>query len=342
MRPVEQHGCRTMRPLARLRGRWRPRLPTARIGVDAGACVILLLAVVLPAPWAAGQSPATDRAADEAAIRSAATAYREALARGDAAAIRAAWTADGDLVDSFGGVIQAGDLAEGESGQAAEPRAVVAPGETRLRFITPDVALEDGRCDASVPGLSQPLSGTFTAVWVRQGETWKLAGVREAERPVVGDASSLEDLDWMVGDWVLVPEEELETADAGLMEMTVRWDAARTFLIREARLSPPASAGEPVVHLQQRIGWDPAVGRIRSWSFSTDGSRAEATWFRDGRSWIVRGASVLPDGTQASSTNIYTFDGGDRWTWRAVRPSLGSDQAAIRATWVRKGRSTDQ
>ncbi len=315
-------------------------------GVSAGACLVLflalLLAAVLPAGRAAGQTPAPDLAAAEAAIRSAAAAYREALARGDAAAIRAAWTTDGDLVDGFGGVVPAGDLAEAGGQRAGEQRPVAAAGETRLRFITPDVALEDGTCEASVPGLSRPLAGSFTAIWVRQGDAWKLAGVREAERPVVADASSLDDLDWMVGDWELVPDEGIDSEDAGSMEMTVRWDAARTFLIREARLTPPADSGEPVVQLQQRIGWDPAVGRIRSWSFSTDGSRNEATWFRDGRSWIVRGASVRPDGTQAGSTNIYTYDGTDRCTWRKVWPSLGSDQLSARATWVRKARSTDR
>jgi ketosteroid isomerase-like protein len=313
----------------------RPGLPGARRGGGTvGACLALLLAALLPATRAAGQPPAED--ADIAAIRSAAAAYREALARGDAATIRAAWTADGDLVDSFGAIVPAADLA------AAGDQPATPPAETRLRLITPDVALEDGSFEAIVPGLSRPLAGSFTAVWVRAGDAWKLAGVRESERPVVADASSLDDLDWLVGDWVLVPDDGLESKEAGSMEMTVRWDAARTFLIREARLTPPVDSGEPVVELEQRIGWDPLVGRIRSWSFSTDGSRAEATWFRDGQSWIVRGASVLPDGTQAGATNIYTFDGADRCLWQVVRPPLGSDPLPTRATWVRKARSTAQ
>jgi hypothetical protein len=181
-----------------------------------------------------------------------------------------------------------------------------------------------------------PLPGWFTAIWVRQGDAWKLAGVREAERPFVADASSLEDLDWMVGEWVLVSDDAEKSKQAGSMEMTVRWDAGRTFLVREARLTPPEDSGEPVVELQQRIGWDPLVGRIRSWSFSSDGSRAEATWFRDGTSWIARGASVLPDGSQANSTNVYTPDGRDRCVWRVVHPPLASeDGIPTRATWVR-------
>ena len=156
-----------------------------------------------------------------------------------------------------------------------------------------------------------------------------------------GDVSALEDLDWMVGDWVLAPDDEVETKQSGAMRMSVRWDEGRAFLIREATLTPPEESGEPVVTLQQRIGWDPLVDRIRSWSFSSDGSRGEATWFRDGGSWVVRGTAVLPDGTQTSSINIYTFDGQGRCTWRVVRPALSADDdPPARATWLRTPGST--
>lgn len=152
---------------------------------------------------------------------------------------------------------------------------------------------------------------------------------------------TLEGLEWMVGDWLLVPEDDDETKHSGTMTMTVRWDDGRAFLVREATLTPPAESGEPVVTLQQRIGWDPLVDRIRSWSFSSDGSRAEATWFEEDGSWIVRSTAVLPDGSQASTTNIYTFDGQDRCAWRIVRPALVTDDSPpTRATWVRKPRST--
>jgi hypothetical protein len=164
--------------------------------------------------------------------------------------------------------------------------------------------------------------------------------VAEEPAPDVG-RDTLEDLEWMIGEWLLVPEDDAETKHSGTMTMTVRWDDGRAFIVREATLTPPAESGEPVVTLQQRIGWDPLVDRIRSWSFSSDGSRAEATWFEEAGSWIVRGTAVLPDGTQASSTNIYTFDGQDRCAWRIVRPPLATDDSPpTRATWVRKPRST--
>jgi len=152
---------------------------------------------------------------------------------------------------------------------------------------------------------------------------------------------TLEQLEWMVGDWVLVPEDQAAGKQAGSMRMTVRWDEGRAFLVREATLTPLPESGEPVVTLHQRIGWDPLVERIRSWSFSSDGSRAEATWLREGDSWVVRGTATLPDGTQTNSTNIYTFEGRDRIAWRVLRPALSDDAGQpTRATWVRKTGST--
>ncbi|NCA11673.1 hypothetical protein EBR56_07670 [bacterium] len=180
----------------------------------------------------------------------------------------------------------------------------------------------------------------WAAAWLTLSTAGRLAA-EDASLEIAGER--IEDLDWMVGDWLLVPENEAETTQLGSMAMTVRWDEGRAFLIRDATLTPPAESGEPVVMIQQRIGWDPVVDRIRSWSFSTDGCRQEATWFRDGGSWIVRGTAVFPDGTQTSSVNVYTFDGADRCTWRIVRAPLSADNdQPTRATWVRTPGSADR
>ena len=77
----------------------------------AGACLALLLTAPLPAQDTARATSDSASAADVAAIRSAAAAYREALDRGDTPVIRAAWTADGDVIDGLGNVLLAGELA---------------------------------------------------------------------------------------------------------------------------------------------------------------------------------------------------------------------------------------
>jgi len=306
----------------------------AWVAVMAGACTPAIAADG-PAPVAAANGEAA--AGDLAAIRAAAAAYREALAMGDTAAIRRAWTADGDVVDGWGNLFSAADVADAGTGQAGTAKPEIRIGQSRLRLVTPDVAIEDGEVDVVIPGTTTPLEGWFSAVWVKQAGAWKLSSIREAERPTTVKADVIDDLDWMVGSWTLVPEDGGAKDSVPEMEMTVRWDAGRMFLVRDVRLSSPASGGERLtLDVQQRIGWDPLVGRIRSWSFATDGTRGEATWLRDGTSWIVKSTSIQADGTQSSAVHIYTYDGKDRCQWRTlVEPFAGGEREPVRATWVR-------
>ena len=318
-------------------------LPRARWSIEAGRrrrflAVLLFVGgcAVCVMTTASEAQCAEPAAADVAAIRAAAAAYREALANGDAAAIRRAWTADGDVVDGWGNQLSVEDVAAVTDRSDDGVRPEIRVGETRLRFITPEVAVEDGAVDVVLPGAKTPLEGRFSAIWARRNGEWKLAGIREAEHPTA-PAGTLEDLEWMVGEWALVPDADAQAAVPEIT-MSVRWDAARMFLLREVRQAAAAAGtDQPPAEIQQRIGWDPLVGRIRSWSFATDGSRSEATWFRDGTSWLVKGATVHPDGRQTTTINIYTFDGKDRCTWRTMEDPLESSVGLLtRATWIRK------
>ena len=322
-------------------------MPGVRAVLGLLAAVVALVAIWGPAslPALAADAPVAVAAggpesADVAAIRNAAAAYRTALAKGDAAAIRGAWADGGDVVDGWGTLLSAADVADVGTAAAGAPRPEIRASETRVRLITPDVALEDGFVDVVMPGNKTALEGWFTAIWVKQGGAWKLAGVREAERPPVSGPDALGDLDWMVGEWTLVPDEPAPDA-LPAMSMSVRWDAGHRFLVRDVRLEAPASAAaaeKVTVDVQQRIGWDPLVGRIRSWSFASDGTRSEATWFRDGASWVSRTTTTPSDGIQSTTLHVYTYDGKDRCQWRTVQEPFDADVrgAPVRATWVRK------
>ena len=265
------------------------------------------------------------------------------MSKGDADAIRSAWTADGDVVDGWGNRFEAQASGVLTGSPTAGPRPEFHVSETRLRLISADVALEDGSVDVTLPGMTTPIEGWFSAIWVRRGDAWKLAGLRESERPVSTDGSMLNDLEWMVGDWSLVAEAENQKAPAAAADMSVRWDAGRSFLIREARI-PNLTGGDDspqMIDVHQRIGWDPIVRRIRSWSFASDGSRGEATWFRDGDSWVALLTTILPDGRQRTSVNIYSYDGKERCVWRTLPEGLESDSGLPpRVTWIRKPRSS--
>jgi uncharacterized protein (TIGR02246 family) len=284
------------------------------------------------------------RSADEQAIRDASRAYKQALEQGDGKALAALWTPDGDIVDDAGRVLVGRDSVVAlapPANEKAAARPAIRIRDTRVRFVAADVAIEDGTVEVASPGSAAPLHGQFSATWVKREGGWKLAAVREARIDAPSGRGQLADLEWMVGDWVAVDDHAAEaaaTAHHPVIRVSARWNPTKTFLLRETTITPPGTTSDtgPVLQITQRIGWDPLSRSIRSWVFSSDGGHGEATWSRDDGSWVARTTAVLPDGTQTSSLNIYTYDGKDRCTWRSIPTHVGSEHAPhVNMTLVR-------
>ncbi len=316
-----------------------------------------------PVAAPAGRAAAEPQGEATAAIRAAIRTYAEAFERGDGKALAGLWTPDGDIVDDEGRVLN-GRETVGQISAATKdaPRPAVRIEQTNLRLLTPDVAIEDGTVSVTPPGATTPLSGWFSATWVRHEGIWKLAGLRESRMASPHDTLRLADLDWMVGDWTVVEDHTIPAPAADALpraqasggqpaiEVSVRWNATRTFLIRDMKIMGDAAAdasgddagdGLPRMHITQRIGWDPLSRQIVSWSFGSDGSHGEATWTRDDDTWVARTMAVMPDGTQTSTLNIYVYDGGDRCTWRSVPTHVGGEHAPhVTMTMIRKPKPT--
>ena len=92
---------------------------------------------------------------DRRAIEAAGKAYQAALEKGDAAAIAKLWMPDGDIVDDSGETITAKELVAQERASATtgRPMPKVKLSETALRFLSPEVAIEDGTAEVTVPGV---------------------------------------------------------------------------------------------------------------------------------------------------------------------------------------------
>ncbi len=314
-----------------------------------GLCTTLALTfAVVMAPFRIGAAQSSD---DEKAIRAAGMAYQDALARGDGKGLSALWTADGDIVDDQGQTTKGRDTAALTTPpDPGAPRPDFQVHDTTLRFLTPDCAIEDGMIDVAVPSVATPHLGRYSAIWVRQGGAWKLACLRETRLPGAGGAAQLADLDWMVGDWTVADNAPADpkAPPRPTIDVSVRWNAGRTFLLRDMKITPAAAtaggdaeAAAPM-HVTQRIGWDPLTRQIRSWVFSADGGHGEAFWSRDGGSWLARTTAVLPDGSQTASLNVYTYDGKDRCTWQSFHTHAGGEHLPpVNMTMIRKpGRPT--
>ena len=301
------------------------------------AVFALALGAVIP------ESGRADLAADTKAIQDAGQAYKAALERGDGKALAALWTPDGDIVDAVGNVMKGRDtvsvLEPAAAGEAKTIQPQIAIRETKIRFIDPDVALEDGMVEVVPPGRTAPLHGRFSATWVRHEGSWKLAALREARGDEASGDETLASLEWMVGDWTVVDEAAAGKPAAAKpkIEISTRWNPTRTFLLRDMKITPPGAAADAAVQVTQRIGWNPLSKSIHSWVFSSDGGHGEAEWSKDDGSWIARTTAVLPDGSQTSSLNIYSYDGKDKCVWRSLPTHVGGEHMPqVNMTLVRK------
>jgi len=262
-------------------------------------------ATALPAAEPAG------RAADEQAIRDTTRAYMKALEKGDAKELAEFWTADGDFVDEHGRKFTAQEfIAADTRAEGAPPRPDVKVIGAVIRFFTADTAIEDGVTElVESDGRPSLARGRFTAIWVRQMGRWRLASLREARSETIASHADLERLDWMVGDWSA-------RRDENTMEVSVRWNPTRTFLERDFTV---LKEGKPVFSGQQRIGYDPLMRRIRSWTFDASGGFGDGLWTESGDSWIVQANGVAPDGARSASISVFTPEGKDHLHWQSYR-----------------------
>ncbi|MGH7137807.1 MAG: YybH family protein [Pirellulales bacterium] len=247
-------------------------------------------------------------ASDEAAIRQRGNDYVAAVRRGDGAAIAAFWTAEGDYVDETGrsvkGRVLASDVeAAPDKGEARRLSVTIES----IRFITPEVAVEDGALISPPGALIGSSARRYTAIWVRQKGKWLIDGVREANVRLAAHSDQLQELDWMVGDWI-------SDDDGKTVRLSCRWSDDKNFLLREIDVRLPER--EPL-HVTQRIGWDAREKQVKSWTFDSEGGHGDGLWFHKQDQWIIEARSILSDGTQATGTNTLTEDGDDAFFWES-------------------------
>jgi hypothetical protein len=149
-----------------------------------------------------------------------------------------------------------------------------------------------------------------------------------AEGDVPASDNLLQELAWMVGDWI----DDDEKAN---IESSVKWSKNGAFLIHSFRVSN--LVGEPLSGMQI-IAWDPAEKRIRSWTYDSRGGFGEESWSRSGDRWSLRKRFTLADGGRASAVQVMTCVSDDAFRWKSVNRVIdGSLQPDIdEVTIVRK------
>jgi uncharacterized protein (TIGR02246 family) len=118
-----------------------------------------------------------DRAKDNGAVRDVVRQYVDAREAGDPKAVSALFTADADQLVSSGewrlgrDNVVSGSLAS--SAQSAGKRTIDVE---RVRFVSTDVAIADGRYSITGEGSDRRMWSTF--VMVKEADGWKIAAIR--------------------------------------------------------------------------------------------------------------------------------------------------------------------
>ena len=277
----------------------------------------LILAVM--AVLCLGDGVFADQSADEEAIRENARKYVEAFNRRDATTMASMWSPEAVYMDPTTGEGVVGREAIAEQFNHAFAEAEDAKLEVTIDsidFVSPNVAIEKGAAIVSYEDY-EPEKTTYTAVHVQRDGQWLLDRVSEEEiaPPPPSSYEHLKELEWMVGSWI-------DESDAATIQTDCQWTKNQNFLTRSFAV---VIGDEVEMAGMQVIGWDPAAKQIRSWVFDSDGTFGEGKWTQSGDRWLIQQVGMLPDGTQATSTNIITRMDDDAFTWQTTNRTVGGE-----------------
>ena len=138
---------------------------------------------------------------------------------------------------------------------------------------------------------------------------------RDTTSEVVQATSPLNDLEWMVGRWIDQGEETTITTECS-------WTHGGKFLARSFRVM---TEGEATLDGTQVIGWDPATGQVRSWTFDSAGGFGTGRWTRDGNRWLVKTSFVLASGERASAINVITYVDPNTLRWQSTNREIAGE-----------------
>jgi uncharacterized protein (TIGR02246 family) len=249
---------------------------------------------------AAEKKEAPERPEDVKAIRELGAAFTQAYNKGDARAIAATFSEQGEVTNESGVTIRGREAIADQFASAFEE----SPGEKielkseSIVFLGPDIARETGVSHTIPDGIKASETTRYSALLVRSDGRWLQASVHEYPDRAPTPHERLKELEWLLGDWV-------DESDEGVVHTTCHWSEDKNYLIRDFTLRV---AGQPAMSGSQRIGWDPLTRQFKSWVFDPDGGYNEALWCRNGTNqWIIKATGVLADGRTVAGTQVLTF-----------------------------------
>jgi uncharacterized protein (TIGR02246 family) len=279
----------------------------------------ILCVLVLAAPASAAQNP-DDVAA--AAVRKIAQQLAKSFNAGKADEVAQMFLPKGELIDEEGAIYQGRQEIKSllTAFFTRYPGAKLTLDIETVRVVGP-IAIEEGTRTMATADGAEKSRFRYIAVWAKAENGWSVASFRDfKDDPATSPHDRLQPIAWLVGDWVN------EGAD-GKVTISYRWSEDKNFLLGDFKMQSPD--GTPRTSTQ-RIGWDPAANRIRSWLFDSDGGFSEGQWTVADEQTVIKSSSVNPDGVTATATmyivakdkDHFSIEGTDRVVGDNLEPDF--------------------
>lgn len=252
--------------------------------------------------------------AEQTSMREGVDAYVKAFNAGDAKAIAASWTPNGEYVDADGNEYQGRDAIEKHYVQffTDHPGTQVQVSVDQVRALGPDTVIEKGTAITTDPSGPSTAQCRYTAVLVKRGDTWLVSSVIDTQQQPLSNEPYFQPLSWLLGKW------KAKVGDKTTL-ITCEWTEDRAFL---RRTFSTTADGQPTSSGVQIIGWDPLLQRIVSWTFNSDGSVAQDVWTAQKGQWNIGATSLTRDGRTGSAQYVLSKINDDTFTWRSTERSL--------------------
>jgi uncharacterized protein (TIGR02246 family) len=261
--------------------------------------------------------------------------FIQAFNKGNARALAAFWTPDGEYVDQSGHQVKGRAAIEKafEKVLAGRKGVKLAITVTSAQEVTPDVVLEDGFSAVTPADGGPPSVSRFSVVLVKKDGVWSFASLRESPAQTPSNADHFADLAWLIGDW----KGEADKGESA--RASYAWAENQNFIVSAYAIT---ENGIPVAAGHRWIGWDAIGKQVRSWSFYSGGGFGESVWTHDGNKWLIKTTAQTADGKKVSVTNVVTRIDNDHMTWERTRVTVDGkampDHAPLKLTRVKAER----
>ncbi len=233
---------------------------------------------------------------EERAIRNEAKEFADAYNQGNAEAVAAQWTKDGEYTIGQHTVKGRDAIAKLYAAfLQANPGSKMEVKVGSVRVIAPTVAIEEGTASVTGSANGPASSSSYSAVHVKRGDRWPMVSVHESEMPTIQFDRDLKELAWMVGEWTA-------SKDTTKVTLACDWMADKHFL--RAHVTIQGKGGAAFPGGTQIIGRDPMSGQVVSWFFGVDGGYGSGIWQKDGSRWLIQTVGIAADGTPTAATNV--------------------------------------